>query len=115
MSPDTGAGAPADCSHNYQTKMKTSTRGESPLSATPCSQVLRLYKALVYDVSDETFKGGWWKYVAAKSKKQAGKLVRDQYECKIDVTVYRVPLTGEREEWIICPANVKNQAPPPRA
>jgi hypothetical protein len=36
LSPDTGTGAPADCSHNYQTKMKTSTRGESPLSATPC-------------------------------------------------------------------------------
>ncbi len=34
MSPDTGTGAPANCSHNYLIKMKTSTRGESPLSAT---------------------------------------------------------------------------------
>lgn len=36
-SPDTGTGAPADCSHNYQTKMKTSTRGESPSPRTACS------------------------------------------------------------------------------
>lgn len=37
LSPDTGAGAPADCSHNIETTMKNQTRGESPLSATPCS------------------------------------------------------------------------------
>jgi hypothetical protein len=38
MSPDTGTGAPDDCSHNDQITMKNQTRGESPLSATACSQ-----------------------------------------------------------------------------
>jgi predicted Zn-ribbon and HTH transcriptional regulator len=33
-SPDAGTGAPANCSHNHLIKMKQSTRGESPLSAT---------------------------------------------------------------------------------
>lgn len=36
MSPDTGTGAPADCSHNLLTTMENQTQGESPLSATPC-------------------------------------------------------------------------------
>lgn len=35
-SPDTGTGEPADCSQNLLTTMKNQTRGESPLSATPC-------------------------------------------------------------------------------
>ena len=39
-SPDTGTGAPADCSHNLLITMKNQTRGESPLSATPCSVLL---------------------------------------------------------------------------
>lgn len=37
LSPDTGTGAPADRSHNLLTTMKNQTRGESPLSETPCS------------------------------------------------------------------------------
>ena len=36
MSPDTGTGAPADCSQNLLTTMKNQTWGESPLSETPC-------------------------------------------------------------------------------
>lgn len=43
----------ADCSHNYQTKMKTSTRGDSPLSGTACyasfwGKILRKWDWWIY-------------------------------------------------------------------